>query len=288
MRTTCAAVFAASLLFCPWLGQAASSVWKVSKGKDVVYVAGTVHLLPADQFPLPAEFERAYQAADVLVLEADVPAPDDAQAGLRMMQQLSYPDGSSLKQKLTPQVYQALADYLQPFGVDLAQLDRFKPGFIAMQLAILEMHKAGINGEGVDAFFAKKAKTDGKTTLFLETLDFQLSLMAGLGEGDESEFIRVNLANASDAAELLKNSLLAWRQGDMATIEQLLLKKARAEDAKTYQQMFTARNQQWLPKISAMFGNSATELVMVGAGHLPGDDGVLRLLQQAGYQVEPL
>ena len=288
MRTTCVAVLAASLLLCPLLSQAASSVWKVSKGEDVVYLAGTVHVLPADQFPLPAEFDRAYQAADVLVLEADVPAPDDAQAGIRMMQKLSYPAGSSLKQKLTPQVYQALAGYLQPFGVDLAQLDRFKPGFIAMQLAILEMHKAGINGEGVDAFFAKKAKTDGKTTQFLETLDFQLSLMAGLGEGDESEFIRVNLANASDAAELLKKSILAWRQGDMATIERLLLIEARVEDAKTYQQMFTARNQQWLPKISAMFGNSATELVMVGAGHLPGDDGVLRLLQQAGYQVEPL
>jgi uncharacterized protein YbaP (TraB family) len=50
--------------------------------------------------------------------------------------------------------------------------------------------------------------------------------------------------------------------------------------------MFVSRNQAWLPQIQALFGNKEQELVLVGLGHLAGSDGLLALLQQAGYQVE--
>ena len=84
----------------------------------------------------------------------------------------------------------------------------------------------------------------------------------------------------------MDKTLRAWRAGDLNQVDQLILAPMKAEDAQTYLQMFTARNQAWLPQIQALFGNKEQELVLVGLGHLAGPDGLLALLQQAGYQVE--
>lgn len=268
--------------------QAKTSVWQVKKGDDVVLLGGTVHLLPAAEFPLPAEFETAFAQSSVLFLEAPVPEPTDQRAMQAMMQQLQYSPGSGLKQKLSADVYQQLAAYLKKFGTDAATLDSFKPGFIAVQLSLLEMSATGIAGEGVDTYFANKAKQQQKPVQFLETLDFQIQLIAGMGEGYESDFIKQNLENMAELGPLMHQSIKAWRAGDLAKIDELLLKDARAEDPKLFQQMFTKRNQHWLGQIRQMFGNKDKELVLVGAGHLPGEDGLLVLLQQAGFEVKPL
>lgn len=268
--------------------QAKTSVWQVKKGNDVVLLGGTVHLLPAAEYPLPAEFETAFAQSSLLYLEAPVPDPADPKAMQAMMQQLQYPAGTGLKQKLSPAVYQQLAEYLQKFGSDAAALDHYKPGFVAVQLSLLEMSATGISGEGVDSYFANKAKQQNKPVYFLETLDFQIQLIAGMGQGYESEFIRLNLENTADLGPLMHQSIKAWRVGDLAKIDQLLLKDAKVDDPKLFQQMFTQRNQNWLGQIRHMFGNSDKELVLVGVGHLPGDDGLLALLTQAGFEVSPL
>ncbi len=278
------------LLLLLWQSQvlAKTSVWQVKKGNDLVLLGGTVHLLPAAEFPLPAEFETAFAQSSVLYLEAPVPDATDNKAMQAMMQQLQYPAGSGLKQKLSAAVYQQLVDYLKKFGTDAATLDKFKPGFVAVQLSLLEMSATGISGEGVDAYFANKAKQQNKSVQYLETLDFQIQLIATMGEGYENDFIRQNLENTAELGPLMHQSIKAWRLGDLQQIDELLLKDARAEDPKLFQQMFTQRNQHWLQQIQQMFGNQHKELVLVGAGHLPGNDGLLQLLQQAGYEVTQL
>lgn len=286
-RQTAFAIAAAALLL-PAHAMAASSVWKVSKGNDHLYLGGTVHILPASEFPLPAEFEQAYQQADTLVLEAEMPDPTDQKAAMAMMQQLSYGAGEKLSKKLSPELFKQLDAYLQGFGVSAAQLDGFKPGFIAVQMTMLEMHKAKMTGEGVDAYFAKKAVTDKKPQQYLETLEFQLALMANLGTGEEEKFVRLMLEHSPELVKVMQQSIAGWRAGDLSILDKLLLQDSRIEDPVTYQQMFTQRNQDWIPKIAAMFGNQQRELVLVGAGHLPGDDGVLQLLKAAGYTVEQI
>lgn len=276
------------LLLSPLQALAASSVWQVKKGDDLVLLGGTVHLLPATEFPLPAEFETAFAQSSVLILEAPMPDANDTQAMQAMMVQLQYPAGSGLKQKLSPAVYQQLSGYLKKFGVDAAAFDSLKPGLVAVQLSLLEMSASGISGEGVDAYFANKAKQQQKPLQFLETLDFQIKLIAAMGEGYESDFIRQNIENNAELGPLMLKSIKAWRAGDLQQIDELLLKDARADDPKLFQQMFTERNQQWLRQIQQMFGNQHKELVLVGAGHLPGNDGLLQLLRQAGFEVTQL
>lgn len=277
---------AMSLTAAPALAQ--TSMWKVSNGNDYLYIGGTVHLLPESAFPLPAEFDAAYKATDTLVLEANMPEPTDTDAQMTMLQAMAYSDGRSLSKVLSPEVYQLVADYFAPYGVQLQQLDGYKPGFIMLQMLALEMMKAQMAGEGVDSYFDKRAKADGKTLAYLESVDSQIQLLANMGEGYEDAFMQMNLEQYSDFKAYFAAMVAAWRAGDMIELDTLVVKPARELDPVLYQALFVQRNNAWLPQIKQMFGNDSKELVLVGGGHLAGEHSVLALLQQAGYKVEQI
>lgn len=265
---------------------AETSVWKVSKGSDYLYVAGTVHLLPESAFPLPAEFAAAYKDTDTLVLETKIPEPTDTALQTAMLKAMTYSDSRSLSKVLSPEVYKQVSDYFAPYGVQLQQLDSYKPGFIMIQMLALEMMKAQMNGEGVDSYFDKQAKVDGKPQLYLESVESQISLLANMGEGYEDSFMKMNLEQFGDFKQYFSAMIDAWRTGDMAKLNTLAVEPARQMDPKLYQALFVQRNQNWLPQIEKMFGNNSKELVLIGGGHLAGEHSVLALLQQSGYKLE--
>lgn len=279
--------FSVILLLCCTVAQADSAIWRVSKGADQVLIGGTVHLLPPSQYPLPAEFDAAFQHSDVLVLETDLaPMQDPARAAV-LQQQLLYPAGTRLSSKLSDKTRGQLLDILQRHRLTLPQIDQFKPGMLVTQLTLLELQQHQFTSLGVDQHYLTLAQQQKKTLIYLEPIEFQLNLLASLGEGREDVFLQHALADVSDTADMMGKALSAWRSGDLTAVEQLVLAPVKAADAQTYQQMFVARNQAWLPQIQALFGNKEQELVLVGLGHLAGTEGVLALLQQAGYQVEP-
>jgi uncharacterized protein YbaP (TraB family) len=265
-----------------------AAVWKVSKGDNEVFIAGTVHILPPSQFPLPSEFDQAYQQADSIVLEAKLPDPTDQKAQMAMIQQLSYPAGEKLSQVISESTYQKLAQHFTQLGINLDELNGFKPGFILSIMTAMAAQKAQLAGEGVDAYFEKQAKKDNKKTAYLETAEFQLNMLANMGKGNEDKFIQDTIEEMSEFKTLFENILIAWRAGDMNAIDELIIQEAQSQDPKSYQTLFVERNHNWIPQIEAMFNNKEKELVLVGAGHLAGKDSVLALLSAKGYTVSKL
>jgi len=281
------AYFILCCVFFPLLSLAEpSAVWKISKGSDYLYLGGTVHLLPQSEFPLPAGYDRAFADTDVLVLETELPQSDADQQ--QMLQGLMYQPGKTLDQVLQAGTYRRLARYLQANGLTLADYRRYTPGFMLMLMTQIETDKLGVNGEGVDMFYQHRAEQQPRPLWYLEALQFQVSLLAGLGEGYEDQFIRSMLDESSEAEQMLRDTLRAWRSADLAMIEQLLNQPTRKDDPVTYRALFTDRNNHWLPVIEGWFGNEHKELVLVGIAHLAGKDGLIHLLQQQGYQTEQL
>lgn len=276
------------LLLISTLAQADSAVWRVSKGADQLFLGGTVHMLPPGQYPLPVEFDAAFQHSDVLVLETDLAPMQDQTRAASLQQQLMYPAGTTLSSKLAAKTRQQLLDILQRHRLSLPQVEQFKPGMLVTQLTLLELQQHQFTSPGVDQHYLTLAQQQKKTLKYLEPIEFQLTLLAGLGEGREDLFLQHALSDVSETAEMMAKVLSAWRSGDLATVEQLVLAPVKTADAQTYQQMFVARNQAWLPQIQALFGNKEQEFVLVGLGHLAGTDGLVARLQQAGYQVEPV
>ena len=281
-------VSASVLLGCSFIANSAhaqSSVWQISKGNDSLFIGGTVHILPKAEMPLPAEFGHAYEQADTIIFEAPVPDPADTNAQMRMLGALSYTNNETLSQKLEPEVKVSLENKLGEFGANLAKLDGFRPAMVSIVLMSMELQKQNLMGEGVDAYFTKKATEDNKTKNYLETMEFQLALFKTMGQGNENDFIKRNLAEMNNYSEMFKGLLTAWREGDTDTLNKVALEDMQQNDPNSYKQLIADRNNDWLPKVEAMFNNDKSEFVLVGVAHLAGEDSLLTLLESKGYRV---
>ena len=263
-------------------------VWRVTDGESTVYLGGTVHLLRPEDYPLPEEFDQAYEGSSELFLETDIPSMDDLSMQAQMMQQLTYSDGRTLKDVLDTEVYAALETYTAGVGMPLMMLEQFKPGMIVSTLQVLEFQRMGFTPQGVDAFLNTQALTDGKSLGALETLDEQIGFLAAMGEGNESEFIMMSLEDLDRTAKLMDQMIGAWRTGDSEALRTLFVDDMLERAPAVYDSLLRQRNLRWIPQIEAMFDDPEIEFVLVGAAHLVGADGIVELLRARGYVVSKL
>lgn len=266
----------------------ADPVWKVTHEQNTVYVAGTIHTLTPEDYPLPASFEAAYNNADILVFETDLAEMNTPEGQALLMQSILYADGKNLQNVLSPAVYQELAQFLQSRGGDINRMAQFKPGMLSVLLTLEELKRLNQLGQGVDDFFDQRAQADKKTRLFLETIEQQLGFLANMGEGQEDRFILYSIRELESLSSVMAQLKAAWRQGDNLTLEKIGINEWREDFPIIYQNLLVRRNNAWIPQIEAMLNTNPTEAVLVGALHLVGNEGVLQQLRDRGYKVEQL
>ncbi len=264
---------------------AETALWQVRDGNRVMYIGGTVHVLGADDYPLPTAFDRAYKKASVLVFETDMQAINSPAFQLQMMQRLTFSGGRTLKDELGSSAYDALKIYSQKHGLPMAMLNQFRPAMVSLVIVMTELQRLGIDGTGVDAYFYQRAQADGKPTRQLETAQAQLEYIAGMGQGQEDALILNSLRDAEHVADMMAEIKAAWRSGDRAQLIKVGLEPMRKDYPQLFQDLLVKRNNAWLVKLEQMLKNPDTELVLVGALHLVGKEGVLEQLRARGYAV---
>lgn len=265
-----------------------SAVWQITSGLNSVYLGGTVHLLRPSDYPLPEEYEQAYQNSSQIYFETDLSAMSDLSVQTQMLQQLTYQDGRSLKGVLSNEAYAALSDYIDEAGVPLMMMEKFKPGMVVSMLQVMEFQRIGFTPEGVDAYFNTRAISDSKSIGQLETVMEQIGFLASMGEGNESEFILLSLRDLEETADLMDGMIAAWRLGNNSELADLFINEMKNEAPELYNSLLRQRNLNWIPQIDQMLKDNDTEFVLVGAAHLVGDEGLLKLLELKGYQVTQL
>lgn len=265
-----------------------SAVWQITSGSNSVYLGGTVHLLRPSDYPLPEEYEQAYQNSSRIYFETDLSAMSDLSVQTQMLQQLTYQDGRSLKGVLSNEAYAALSDYTNEVGASLMMMEKFKPGMVVSTLQVMEFYRIGFTPEGVDAYFNARAISDAKFIGQLETVMEQIGFLASMGEGNESEFILLSLRDLEETADLMDGMIAAWRSGNNSELADLFVKEMKNEAPELYNSLLRQRNLNWIPQIDQMLRDNGTEFVLVGAAHLVGDEGLLKLLEAKGYQVTQL
>ncbi len=267
---------------------AETSVWRVSDGNNSVYLGGTVHLLRPSDYPLPEEYEQAYQGSSELYFETDISSMSDLSVQAQMLQQLTYSDGRTLKTVLSEDAYTTLEDYTATIGMPLMMLEQFKPGMIISTLQVLEFQRIGFTPQGVDAFFNTRALGDAKDIGALETIEEQIGFLAAMGEGNESEFILLSLEDLENTNASMEEMITAWRNGDESALQKLFVDDMQQRAPGLFDSLISQRNLRWMPQIEAMFEDPDTEFVLVGAAHLIGGEGLVQLLQSKGYEVSQL
>lgn len=287
-KWSCGTFLFALAVGCVNTSVADTSVWAASSGENTVYLGGTVHLLRPSDYPLPDEYEQAYQASSEIYFETDISSMMDMSVQAKMMQQLTYSDGTTLKTVLNEEAYAALTESAASYGLPLTLLESFKPGMVVSTLQVLEFQKIGFTPEGVDTHFNTRAVGDGKSIGQLETIDDQIGFLASMGEGNESEFVLLSLRDLEETGEVMDEMIAAWRSGDADELADMFVTEMKEETPELYDSLLLQRNMNWMPQIEAMLRDSDTEFVLVGAAHLIGSEGVLKMLSDKGYQIRQL
>jgi uncharacterized protein YbaP (TraB family) len=267
---------------------AQSPVWKVEKDANLMFIGGTMHVLTARDYPLPSAFETAYQQSGRLVFETDMAKMESPQFQQYMLAELSYSDGRNLQQVLSADTYRSVAEFFTSRGVPMASVENFKPGMVATMMAMVELQRLGLVGVGVDSYFNQRADREQKAKGQLETVEAQISFIAGMGAGREDEMLAYNLADLKNLPSLWQSMNQAWRSGDLPVLEEIAATPLRDDFPEIYQALLVNRNNAWLPQIEAMSKTTEVEFVLVGALHLVGSEGLLAMLSDRGYKITQL
>jgi uncharacterized protein YbaP (TraB family) len=155
-RKLLACLIMACAILLPAGSFAQTSVWQISKGDSIIYLAGTLHLLRQQDYPLPAAFEQAFEASQSLHFETDIGAMSDVGLQQLMLQQLTYQDGRTLSTVLSADAYAALSEYAAGTGIPLAMLETFKPGLLLSTLSVMEFQKLGFTVSILIPFFPRR------------------------------------------------------------------------------------------------------------------------------------
>jgi uncharacterized protein len=286
-RLACRLIAAGWLLFGASLGARADAahhiLWEVKGKHNTIYLLGSVHMLKVADSALPAAALHAYAMSKFLVMELDlngVGAESLLESGAELE---TLPEGQSLADAAGPQLYAKLLVRAQPLGLEPEILSHFQPWFAALMLQQFELAKSGFDpAAGVDEQFAVLAQADHKPIIGLETIDEQLGLFAHLSLEQQREFLRSTLQDSATAESEADAVVQAWQRGDTVKLEQLLREETN-ESPELYRLLTTERNRRWLPKITQLLNSDDNYLVIVGALHLIGHDGVIELLQRQGY-----
>lgn len=267
---------------------AETSLYEVTKGDHKIYLGGTIHVLRSSDYPLPPEFEQAYERAKILVLETDMKKASSPEFGQQMAQAFMYSGGKNLSQDLQPKLWQDLQAFADERQFPLGQMSMFKAMFVSLTLSVAEMQSRGFGvGQGVDTYFYQKAILSGKATQELETTDEVLVQLKSLADMDANLVIKSTLRDLHKIDGALEKALAYWRAGDLEKLDKEMAADMRTETPEIYQQLMIARNQAWLPKIEQMFSSPEIELVLVGSLHLSSKDGLLAHLKKRGYKIKP-
>ncbi len=262
--------------------------WKAVGKPGIVYLVGSVHLLSKDFYPLNPTLEAAYKDSNLLAEEVDLGEMAQPDAQMSLLTKGMLPSGQTLDTVLTPSTKALLDKHLGSFGPMGEVAKRFKPWMAALTIESLAWVNAGFDPNlGLDKHFYDRAVADGKTVQGFETMAFQIGLFDDMPMDQQDRLLASMLKDIDTEQANMTKLIAAWRDGDAPTVERLVLADMKGEPA-VYKRMLVDRNRNWMPKIDQLLARNGRSLVVVGAAHLVGPDGLVAMLKAKGYAIDQM
>ncbi|WP_291530724.1 TraB/GumN family protein [Bacteroides sp. UBA939] len=275
----------------------AQLLWKISgNGQEKPsYIIGTHHMIPLsikDSIAgLPEAMENSSQVYGEVIM-SEMMSPEFMQT---MQQYIVMPGDTTLQTLFTPEQYEVISKAVKEnLMADIAMLAKIKPVLITQQLTLMfcMKHLGGFNPqEQLDGYFQQQAIQNGKKVGGLETPQSQLEILFnGPTLQRQANLLYCLVSDIDKAMDQTK------RMNELYKAQKLdeLLKLMEERDGNScdplpgeMEALMDNRNKAWIEKMPAIMKDAST-LFVVGAGHLPGTNGVLNLLKQQGYTVEPM
>jgi hypothetical protein len=243
---------------------------------------GTIHIIPEKEYLFSQTAQNCFDSCKTLVLETDIDLPLKKQ--IELAKQIVFPDGKSVEDYLSAQQYQHFNSYfldsLKISKSTYRKIQKIKPIF-ASALVLSEFLDKPVSYE---QNLSKSAKRKKMSSEFLETIDFQMSTVEKVSIEEQIKMMYIDGLTGNPTTEY--NELLtAYKEQNLTKMSRLF---AEEEDIENFEQDFLiTRNKNWIPIIEN-FAKKNSCFIAVGAGHLAGENGLIRLLRNEGFTLTPL
>jgi uncharacterized protein len=259
-------------------------IWEVTREGRTNWLVGSLHVLTPDHYPLPAAMEEAFAKAATLVEEVETADAGGPQMLVTLMTRGLFTDGRTLDQQVPPDLWAQVADRASRTGLGVEMIRPMRPWLAALTLVSLELQRAGFDPEhGIDRYFRRRAAETGKAFIALETAEAQINYLASFPAPVQEELLRSSLEDADRQIQEVEALVEAWRAGEAAALEHLLLDTFR-DSPEVYATLIVERNRRWMPAVEACLARGDC-FIVVGAGHTVGEDGLVEMLRGRGYEV---
>ena len=288
--------------------------WAVQGEGNTVYLLGSIHITDGSIYPLSRAITDAYARSEYLVVEADIFGMT-AYDQMALMQKGTFPEdsGETIKDHVSPEIYELYASVMSSFGFEPSAYDNMKPWLATMILQSLsEIYSEEEAYLGLDMYFLRRAYSTGLDIIELEGAAFQfdvfdsfspelaeyqlLGTLLGVISDDSADDVDPVANGSQGAANSQRQAYLDLleivKAGDEVALSALLTLDFAFENPLEieYRKVFLVdRNLGMAEKIFAFLSDDALNgdyFVVVGAAHMFGEEGIVALLSDQGYRVE--
>ncbi|MBC7949186.1 MAG: TraB/GumN family protein [Chitinophagaceae bacterium] len=263
-------------------------LWKIS-GNGLTkpsYLFGTIHMLCATDAGLSDNMKRIIGKAEEVYFEVDL---DNLIEMFAVLSKMKMKGDTTLRELLSAEDYEKVKDYFESKSsmLPFSTLETYKP-----ILALSTVQEKSMECETMammEQVIMQEAMQSKKKIKGLESMAYQAGVLDSIPYKVQAEQLVSyidNIKKNKDQDKELDEMMTAYREQDLKKLEELIMKTDMGIGNFTEVLLFN-RNRNWVAKLKDLLPEK-TLLIAVGAGHLPGDQGVISLLRKAGYTVTPL
>jgi uncharacterized protein YbaP (TraB family) len=262
-------------------------LWEVQGPKTRHYLLGSVHVLPPSARPLPQALDAAYAATRVLMVETDLDELATPELQNLMLGAAREERPGGLQARIGKALYARLQKRAASLGMPTPVCDAFRAWFCALALELYPLQQANFSMEyGIDQHYFALAREDARPIVFLETPQAQLNLFTQMPEAMSKQMLAATLDESTYDSQSPEELNRIWRAGDFASMEKVV-KDMRTKFPALYERLVAERNRNWLTVLVEQLRSDTPALVVVGAAHFAGPEGLTALLKARGLEVRP-
>jgi uncharacterized protein len=278
------------ILYIGLFGQENSMLWEIKhpESNQKSYVFGTIHMIAEDLFFISDSLQHYISQVDEVYFEVNISNDNLMLTMLGLMDKIMMPADSSLKDLLTDEDYQAVMKAFAKSGLPPLMAEKIKPLFLSMILETSSNNTSdGLmsNWKSYELEIGALAETNNIPINGLETIAFQISMFDHISLSDQASMLVDQLKSQGENESSTNDLYAIYLSQDLDKLGELINADLMASGYNDI--LLTNRNKAWITTINEQ-SQYKTCLYAVGAGHLPGEMGILNLLKEKGFIIRPI
>jgi uncharacterized protein YbaP (TraB family) len=282
----------AGLLLCALMDASAEAagapfLWQVQGPKATHFLVGSIHLQPHNSSKLPESIIEAYHQSQGVVFETDIDALHSRSTQIAFAKKGKATSGG-LQREVGDELYHQTQKGLRTMGLPANYCDQIRAWRCAISIEIYQWQQEGFdNSVGVDECIYAAASHDARQMRWLETPQQQIAIFTDMPDAMARDFLASSIDSSADQLDSPRALYRAWRENEVTALVALGADMHRRYPA-IYDRLLTTRNRAWTPHLVELLGESSSQLIVVGAEHLVGPEGIVEILKAKGYIVTPV